>query len=91
MNCLNKDMEGEITWRIDSYFEFLAEANADHDGQGVVCGLGVIGLHQDTRQFYPQKQHSHKQGGARSSERSSGKSSRYHADHLRQHQAITTD
>jgi len=28
VNCLNKDMEGEITWRIDSYFEFLAKANA---------------------------------------------------------------
>jgi hypothetical protein len=58
VNCLNKDMEGEIKWRLDSYFEFLAEANADHDGQGVVCGLGVIGLHLDTQQFHPQKQHS---------------------------------
>jgi hypothetical protein len=64
VNCLNKDMEGEIKWRIDSYFEFLAEANADHDGQGVVCGLRVIGLHLDTQQFHPQKQQSHKQGGA---------------------------
>jgi len=28
VNGLNKDMEGETTWRIDSYFEFLAKANA---------------------------------------------------------------
>jgi len=25
-------MEGEITWRIDSYFEFLIKAKADHAG-----------------------------------------------------------